>query len=89
MGCLSVSKKLVSLQELRELSEVGGFLVPNILGTLKQITYVTGYLVFSAIRIVAFLILVLAQLHGEKLGTWKELKLCLLFRNTRLSPSLK
>jgi MFS transporter, NNP family, nitrate/nitrite transporter len=49
---------------------VGGFLVPNILGTLKQITgtYATGFLVFSAIGIVALLILVLAQLSWRK--TW-------------------
>ncbi|MDF2000636.1 nitrate/nitrite transporter [Peribacillus frigoritolerans] len=49
---------------------VGGFLVPNILGTLKQITgtYATGFLVFSAIGIVALLILGLAQLSWRK--TW-------------------
>ncbi|MEY9867419.1 NNP family nitrate/nitrite transporter-like MFS transporter [Peribacillus sp. B2I2] len=49
---------------------VGGFLVPNILGTLKQITgtYATGFLVFSIIGIVALLILVLAQLSWRK--TW-------------------
>lgn len=49
---------------------VGGFLVPNILGTLKQITgtYSTGFLVFSVIGIVALLILVLAQLSWRK--TW-------------------
>lgn len=49
---------------------VGGFLVPNILGTLKQITgtYATGFLVFSVIGIVALLILVLAQLSWRK--TW-------------------
>ncbi|MFD6211237.1 nitrate/nitrite transporter [Peribacillus sp. NPDC060253] len=49
---------------------VGGFLVPNILGTLKQITgtYATGFVVFSAIGIVAFMILVLAQLSWRK--TW-------------------
>ncbi|MFE4812725.1 nitrate/nitrite transporter [Peribacillus simplex] len=49
---------------------VGGFLVPNILGTLKQITgtYATGFLVFSAFGIVALLILGLAQLSWKK--TW-------------------
>ncbi|WP_057915435.1 nitrate/nitrite transporter [Peribacillus muralis] len=49
---------------------VGGFLVPNILGTLKQMTgtYATGFLVFSAIGIMAFMILVLAQLSWRK--TW-------------------
>ncbi|MGE7902787.1 nitrate/nitrite transporter [Peribacillus sp. NPDC094092] len=49
---------------------VGGFLVPNILGTLKQITgtYATGFLVFSAVGIVALLILGLAQLSWKK--TW-------------------
>ncbi|MFC8563491.1 nitrate/nitrite transporter [Peribacillus frigoritolerans] len=48
----------------------GGFLVPNILGTLKQITgtYATGFLVFSAVGIVALLILGLAQLSWRK--TW-------------------
>ncbi|MEK4536433.1 nitrate/nitrite transporter [Peribacillus sp. FSL K6-1552] len=47
---------------------VGGFLVPNILGTLKQITgtYATGFIVFSAIGILAFMILVLAQLSWRK-----------------------
>ncbi|MED4689174.1 nitrate/nitrite transporter [Peribacillus frigoritolerans] len=49
---------------------VGGFLVPNILGTLKQITgtYATGFLVFSAVGIVALLILGLAQISWRK--TW-------------------
>lgn len=49
---------------------VGGFLVPNILGTLKQITgtYATGFLVFSAVGILALLILGLAQLSWRK--TW-------------------
>ncbi|MFD9625424.1 nitrate/nitrite transporter [Peribacillus muralis] len=49
---------------------VGGFLVPNILGTLKQMTgtYATGFLVFSAIGIMAFMILVLAQFSWRK--TW-------------------
>jgi NNP family nitrate/nitrite transporter-like MFS transporter len=49
---------------------VGGFLVPNILGTLKQITgtYATGFLVFSAVGIVALLILGIAQLSWRK--TW-------------------
>ncbi|MBT2667135.1 NarK/NasA family nitrate transporter [Bacillus sp. ISL-4] len=49
---------------------VGGFLVPNILGTLKQITgtYATGFLVFSAVGILALLILGLAQLSWKK--TW-------------------
>ncbi|MES1040138.1 MULTISPECIES: nitrate/nitrite transporter [Peribacillus] len=49
---------------------VGGFLVPNILGSLKQITgtYSTGFLVFSAVGIVALLILGLAQLSWRK--TW-------------------
>lgn len=49
---------------------VGGFLVPNILGTLKQITgtYATGFLVFSAVGIVALLTLGLAQLSWRK--TW-------------------
>lgn len=49
---------------------VGGFLVPNILGTLKQFTgtYATGFLVFSAVGIVALLILGLAQLSWRK--TW-------------------
>ncbi|MBO0998586.1 NarK/NasA family nitrate transporter [Bacillus sp. SD075] len=49
---------------------VGGFLVPNILGTLKQITgtYATGFLVFSAVGIMALLILGLAQLSWRK--TW-------------------
>jgi NNP family nitrate/nitrite transporter-like MFS transporter len=53
---------------------VGGFFVPNILGTLKQITgtYATGYLVYSGIAIAALLVLIIAQLSWKKAWSSKE-----------------
>lgn len=49
---------------------VGGFFVPNILGTLKQITgtYDAGFAVFSVVGIVALTILLSAQFSWRK--TW-------------------
>jgi NNP family nitrate/nitrite transporter-like MFS transporter len=49
---------------------VGGFFIPNILGTLKQLsgTYATGFMVFGAIAFVALLILLIAQISWRK--TW-------------------
>lgn len=49
---------------------VGGFFVPNILGTLKQITgtYATGFAVFAVLGVVALTLLILAQLSWKK--TW-------------------
>ncbi|WP_191556638.1 MFS transporter [Metabacillus idriensis] len=49
---------------------VGGFFVPNILGTLKQITgtYDAGFAVFSVVGIAALIILLSAQFSWRK--TW-------------------
>ncbi|WP_191566237.1 MFS transporter [Metabacillus idriensis] len=49
---------------------VGGFFVPNILGTLKQITgsYDAGFAVFSAVGVIALTILISAQFSWRK--TW-------------------
>ncbi|MGM0924338.1 MAG: MFS transporter [Bacillota bacterium] len=49
---------------------VGGFFVPNILGTLKQITgtYDAGFAVFSVVGIAALTILISAQFSWRK--TW-------------------
>jgi NNP family nitrate/nitrite transporter-like MFS transporter len=47
---------------------IGGFFVPNLLGTLKSTTntYATGFIAFSAIILVALTVLVVAQ------QTWKR-----------------
>jgi MFS transporter, NNP family, nitrate/nitrite transporter len=47
---------------------VGGFFVPNILGTLKQITgtYATGFFIFTAIGIGALFVLFIAQISWRK-----------------------
>ncbi|WP_223590908.1 nitrate/nitrite transporter [Neobacillus bataviensis] len=47
---------------------IGGFFVPNILGSLKQIsgTYSTGFIVIAGIGIAALLVLTLAQLSWRK-----------------------
>lgn len=49
---------------------VGGFFVPTILGTMKQITgtYATGFFCFSAIGLLALAILLIAQMSWRK--TW-------------------
>ncbi len=50
---------------------VGGFFVPNLLGTLKQLTgtYAMGFLAYSCVGIVALLILLAAQSSWKK--SWK------------------
>jgi MFS transporter, NNP family, nitrate/nitrite transporter len=47
---------------------VGGFFVPNILGTLKQITgtYQTGFIIIAAIGMSSLIILILAQISWKK-----------------------
>ncbi|WP_191559618.1 MFS transporter [Metabacillus idriensis] len=49
---------------------VGGFFVPNILGTIKQITgsYDAGFAVFSAVGVIALTIMISAQFSWRK--TW-------------------
>ncbi|MCM2532989.1 NarK/NasA family nitrate transporter [Neobacillus pocheonensis] len=53
---------------------VGGFFVPNILGTLKQITgtYATGFMVYAGIGVAALLVLAIAQLSWRKAWSSKE-----------------
>lgn len=53
---------------------VGGFFVPNILGTLKQIsgTYATGFLVLAGIGILALIVLAAAQLSWRKAWSQEE-----------------
>ncbi len=49
---------------------VGGFFIPNILGTLREITgtYATGFLVYAGIGVLALLVLIIAQMSWKK--TW-------------------
>ncbi|MCM3601942.1 NarK/NasA family nitrate transporter [Robertmurraya korlensis] len=49
---------------------VGGFFIPNILGTLREITgtYATGFLVYAGIGVLALLVLIVAQMSWKK--TW-------------------
>ncbi|WP_046176336.1 nitrate/nitrite transporter [Domibacillus indicus] len=53
---------------------VGGFLLPNILGTLKQVTgtYASGFMVYAAIGIAALILLVIAQISWRKAYALKE-----------------
>lgn len=53
---------------------VGGFFLPNILGTLKQITgtYASGFMVYAAIGLAALLILAFAQISWRKAYALKE-----------------
>jgi MFS transporter, NNP family, nitrate/nitrite transporter len=53
---------------------VGGFIVPNILGTLKQITgtYQTGFIIIAAIGMSSLIILILAQISWKKSMVAKE-----------------
>ncbi|MEW9053078.1 MAG: nitrate/nitrite transporter [Neobacillus sp.] len=53
---------------------VGGFFVPNILGTLKQITgtYQTGFIIIAAIGMSSLIILILAQISWKKSMVAKE-----------------
>jgi NNP family nitrate/nitrite transporter-like MFS transporter len=52
---------------------VGGFFVPNVLGTLKQITgsYAPGFLVYVGIGLVGLIILTIAKLAWQKTWTAK------------------
>ncbi|AGK54402.1 nitrate/nitrite transporter [Bacillus sp. 1NLA3E] len=53
---------------------VGGFFVPNILGTLKQVTgtYATGFMVYAGIGLAALLVLMIAQISWRKACPPKE-----------------
>lgn len=53
---------------------VGGFFVPNILGTLRETTgtYATGFMVYAGIGIAALLVLTIAQLSWKKTWASKE-----------------
>lgn len=53
---------------------VGGFFVPNILGTLKQMTgtYATGFMVYAGIGMAALLVLMIAQISWRKTWSSKE-----------------
>lgn len=53
---------------------VGGFMLPNILGTLKQVTgtYASGFMVFAAIGLAALVLLTIARLSWQKAYTLKE-----------------
>lgn len=53
---------------------VGGFFVPNILGTLKQVTgtYAAGFTVYAVIGIAALLLLTFAQMSWRKAYALKE-----------------
>ena len=53
---------------------VGGFFVPNILGTLKQITgtYATGFMVYAGVGLAALLVLMIAQISWRKAWSSKE-----------------
>lgn len=47
---------------------IGGFFLPNILGTLKQVTgtYATGFLTFATIAILAFVLLLIVNVSWRK-----------------------
>lgn len=64
---------------------VGGFFVPNILGTLRQITdtYATGFAVFAAIGVVTLTLLILAQLSWKK--TWSHREQSVKIQNNHYS----
>jgi NNP family nitrate/nitrite transporter-like MFS transporter len=53
---------------------VGGFFIPNILGTLREITgtYATGFLVYAGIGVLALLVLIIAQMSWKKTWAPKE-----------------
>ncbi|MGI8387026.1 nitrate/nitrite transporter [Robertmurraya sp. P23] len=53
---------------------VGGFFIPNILGTLREITgtYATGFLVYAGIGVLALLVLIVAQISWKKTWAPKE-----------------
>jgi NNP family nitrate/nitrite transporter-like MFS transporter len=53
---------------------VGGFFVPNILGTLKQVTgtYAAGFFVYAGIGAAALIVLMIAQMSWRKTWSSKE-----------------
>ncbi|OXS76580.1 nitrate/nitrite transporter [Domibacillus enclensis] len=53
---------------------VGGFLLPNILGTLKQVTgtYASGFMVYAVIGLAAIALLTVAQISWRKAYALKE-----------------
>jgi NNP family nitrate/nitrite transporter-like MFS transporter len=53
---------------------VGGFFVPNILGTLKQVTgtYAAGFFVYAGIGAAALIVLMIAQMSWRKAWSSKE-----------------
>lgn len=53
---------------------VGGFFVPNILGTLKQVTgtYAAGFFVYAGIGAAALIVLMIAQISWRKAWSSKE-----------------
>jgi NNP family nitrate/nitrite transporter-like MFS transporter len=53
---------------------IGGFFVPNILGTLKQITgtYTPGFMVYAGIGLAGLVIILLAKQSWQKAWTSKE-----------------
>ncbi|MEW9671272.1 MFS transporter [Ammoniphilus sp. 3BR4] len=85
MGCLGMGNgavfQLVPQRFQKEIGMItgivgaagglGGFFIPNLLGTLKQITgtYASGFLAYSLVGIIALVILVVAQSSWKK--TWK------------------
>ncbi|PFP27553.1 MFS transporter [Bacillus sp. AFS073361] len=56
---------------------VGGFFVPNILGTLKEVTgtYGTGFMVYTGIGVAALIVLFIAQVSWRKTWATKEVSL--------------
>ncbi|WP_026567238.1 nitrate/nitrite transporter [Bacillus sp. UNC41MFS5] len=56
---------------------VGGFFVPNILGTLKEVTgsYGTGFMVYTGIGVAALIVLFIAQVSWRKTWSTKEVSL--------------
>jgi MFS transporter, NNP family, nitrate/nitrite transporter len=53
---------------------IGGFFVPNILGTLKQIsgTYAPGFLVYAGIGLAGLIVVLIAKLSWQKTWVSKE-----------------
>jgi MFS transporter, NNP family, nitrate/nitrite transporter len=53
---------------------VGGFFVPNILGSLKEITgtYGSGFIVYTGVGITALIVLLIAQMSWRKTWSPKE-----------------
>jgi NNP family nitrate/nitrite transporter-like MFS transporter len=53
---------------------IGGFFVPNILGTLKQMTgtYTPGFLVYAGIGLAGLIVVLIAKLSWQKSWISKE-----------------